>query len=293
MSKSISFEFFPTTEQAQLDEIKSLLSWSLQVKSGFYLPKFISITQTNELLELQFSLIDFCKSIFAERLNKHKQEVQIFAHLAAGLRTENEVDDLIKQFRESDISNILALRGDIQSNLQHQNKSFAHASDLILYIKNNFPEFNFAVAGYPEKHPESISLDSDIDRLKRKADLGAQFILTQFFLDEDAWLRFLDKGETVGIKTPIIAGILGISSFQQVINFAEKCRVKLPSDFLTRLEKYKDDKEALADFSTDYLTELCKKVLATPAKGLHFFTLNRSKQVIEILSNLETGVAIG
>jgi methylenetetrahydrofolate reductase (NADPH) len=142
------------------------------------------------------------------------------------------------------------------------------------------------VAGYPEKHIEAPSLAIDLDNLKRKVDTGASFVITQLFFNNESYFEFVHKARALGIRCPIIPGIMPITNFAQIQRFAKLCGAVLPGALIAELEPVQADAEAVARIGIRYAAEQCRELLHKGAPGIHFYTLNKSRATREILESL-------
>jgi methylenetetrahydrofolate reductase (NADPH) len=142
------------------------------------------------------------------------------------------------------------------------------------------------VAGYPEKHPESKTLEEDIRYLKLKVDSGADFVVTNLFFNNEFFFDFLERAEKSGIHVPIIPGIMPITNFNQIQKFAEMCGAIMPQKIVADLEKIKDNPQAVQKYGTEYAVTQCRELLDNGVKGIHFYTLNKSKATMEIFKEI-------
>jgi len=270
---TISFEFFPpkSTENESIlfETIDSLKSKS---------PDFASVT---------FGALGSAsdKSIeYTEEIKKRLNTVTMM-HLTCVGFDNNTVNSILSQVSSGGIKNILALRGDIPIGQEETVKSrkFTYASDLIRYIKNNH-NFCIGAACYPEKHPESASIDEDIEHLKIKIDSGVDFLVTQLFFDNDKFFIFRDKLHKHGINIPIIAGIMPIASSRQIIKFTGTCCTSLPQYILDKIVDQPD--EEVVKIGIDLAVYQSRELMKHSVDGLHYYTLNRSTSTINILNAL-------
>jgi methylenetetrahydrofolate reductase (NADPH) len=183
---------------------------------------------------------------------------------------------------------VLALRGDPQAgqtNFVATEGGFANADALVKYVRSRH-DFCIGVAGYPEGHPQCLNKTRDLEHLKRKVDNGANFIVTQLFFDNEDLYRFRDAARAIGIKVPIVAGIMPITNVGQIKRFVSMCGAKIPHPLLTRLESIETDAEAVFAAGIDYAVRQCRDLIASGIDGLHFYTLNKSKATVEICRHL-------
>lgn len=221
---------------------------------------------------------------------KIKKEIGIesMAHITCVGSTREEIDCILQEIKEGGIENILALRGDPpkgEKEFKPVEGGFRYASELVAFIKRRY-DFCIGVAGYPEGHKESPSLEKDIEYLKKKVDAGADFIITQLFFDNTLFFNFLKRTERAGIRVPVIPGIMPIINFGQVKRFTEMCGATIPEALLSKLEAVKDDPEAVEALGVEHATRQCEELLRAGISGIHFYTLNRSRATWKVVTNL-------
>ncbi|HCU80302.1 MAG TPA: methylenetetrahydrofolate reductase [NAD(P)H], partial [Chloroflexi bacterium] len=198
------------------------------------------------------------------------------------------LDGILERLEASDIENIIALRGDLPNNQKINltaDSGFEHASDLISHI-NRIYSFGIGAACYPEGHPEAVSFDHDIHYAKLKVENGADFLITQLFYDNDDFFRFVDKARAIGIKVPIIPGVLPVLSSNQIRKFTRLCGARIPLDLEMQLAKYENDNDGARAMGVEYATRQVQGLWDSGVSGIHFYVLNRSYSVSKILDNL-------
>ena len=136
--------------------------------------------------------------------------------------------------------------------------------------------FHIEVAGYPEFHPQARSAQDDLQAFKRKVDAGANAAITQYFFNADAYFRFIDDCEALGISVPIVPGIMPINNFFQMARFSDMCGAEIPRWLRMKMQSYGDDTASIRSFGLDIVTELCDRLLSQGAPGLHFYTMNQA-----------------
>ena len=193
------------------------------------------------------------------------------------------LDNILVKLENAGIENVLALRGDIPKDSNLKQGDFKYASDLVGSIANR-SDICIGVAGYPEKHPESPSFEKDIEMLKYKVDMGASFIITQLFFNNEFFYRFRERAEKAGIKVPIIAGIMPIVNFSQIEKFKVMCSSYIPENLIKLMEGKSE--EDIASIGIDYAVNQCEDLVKNQVAGLHFYTLNRSHATKRILDKL-------
>ncbi|WCL49585.1 methylenetetrahydrofolate reductase [NAD(P)H] [Leptospira sp. GIMC2001] len=274
---SISFEFFPPknieSSEALFHTIKDLMPLE---------PAYVSVTYGagGSTRDLTHDLV--------VKLQK-ETSLSIVSHLTCVGHTKDEIRDILSKYRESGIKNIMALRGDPpagQKEFQAVPNGFHFATELVAFIKKEFPEMGIGVAGFPEGHPVTANRLIEIDNLKRKVDAGADYICTQLFFDNRDFYDFCERCELAGIKIPIIAGIMPITSrksINRMAEFALGCR--FPAKLLKNLSRAVDDNYA-ENVGIHWATEQVRDLLDHQVKGIHMYTLNKSKATRKIYESL-------
>lgn len=257
----LSFEIFPPKKD---DELKNI-DPTLEILSDMH-PDYISVTfgaggssNNNKTIAL------------AARI-KEVYKVEPVVHLTCLSYDKNEIDAFAKEIEAAGITNILALRGDINPNLPAK-KDFAHASDLISYLKTNY---NFCIAGacYPEVHPDSANRIEDMKNLKKKVDAGADLLLSQLFFDNNSFYGFLEDCKILGFDIPITPGIMPVLNASQIQRMVTTCGATLPENFERIINRFGDNKEALFDAGMSYALSQIIDLLAHDVDGIHLYTMN-------------------
>jgi methylenetetrahydrofolate reductase (NADPH) len=199
------------------------------------------------------------------------------------------VDGVVRAYRAAGVRHIVALRGDppegIGTKYEPHPGGYAYACELVAGIRRA-GEFEISVAAFPERHPESASIDQDIDALKRKIDAGASRAITQFFFENDLYFRFLDRVRSRGIDIPIVPGILPVQNFKQAKNFAERAGASMPGWLADRFEGLDDDIATRKLVAAAVATEQVLGLAAQGVKDFHFYTMNRAELVFAICHQL-------
>jgi methylenetetrahydrofolate reductase (NADPH) len=197
-------------------------------------------------------------------------------HLSCIASTRALLADVIEEYRASGIRHIVALRGDMPSGLAAAG-DFRYASELVAFIRERTGDwFHIEVAAYPEYHPQARKPLQDLSAFKAKIDAGADGAITQYFYNADAYFHFVEQAEALGIDVPIVPGIMPINNFSQLARFSDACGAEIPRWLRLKLEGFGDDSASVKAFGLDVVTELCAKLLAGGAPGLHFYTMNQA-----------------
>jgi len=220
---------------------------------------------------------------------RKETDLTVVSHLTCVGSTREEIGDILRRYAENDISNILALRGDPpagQTSFVPTPGGFQHAVDLVSFIKERFPQMGIGVAGFPEGHPETPNRLKEMDYLKAKVDAGADYVVTQLFFDNRDFFDFCERCELAGIRVPIVAGILPVMSRQNMARMAELAvGARIPARLLRMVMRAETD-EDVERVGTHWATEQVSQLIDSGVKGVHFYTLNRSKATLRIYRTL-------
>ena len=206
--------------------------------------------------------------------------INTVAHMTAVNMTVGKLESQVEMLSRKGIENILVLRGDVCPTSRFFD--FHHASDLAEYLSSRHPEFNLIGACYPEKHPEAKTLEEDIDNLKRKIDCGVTHLITQLFLDNDKFFRFLDLTSKKGINVPIEAGIMPMFSAKTLEHSVSLSDASVPAEFLKLKEENPDEKEFF-ERGISLAVKQIDSLIKGGAKGIHLYTMNKGEIAERIL----------
>jgi len=208
-------------------------------------------------------------------------------HLSCMGTSREMLRDMLAAYRKAGVKSLVALRGDRPSGIADMG-ALAHANELVEFIRHETGDtFHIMVAAYPEVHPQARSAGEDLLNFKRKVEAGANGAITQYFFNIDAYLRFVDSCTKMGIDVPIVPGIMPITSSHRLAQFSSVCGAEIPRWLHYRLMDLADNREAIADFGADVVSDLCRRLLQEGAPGLHLYTLNRAKAVEQIWKRLD------
>ena len=197
-------------------------------------------------------------------------------HISCIGQTKEQIRETLQKYIDINVTRIVALRGDIPSGMGLSTAGdFQHANELVEFIRlETGDQFHIEVAAYPEFHPQSKSAEDDLNNFKRKVEAGADSAITQYFFNPDAYYRFVDDCEKLGIAVPIVPGIMPITNYKQLARFSDMCGAEIPRWIRKRLENYGDDIESLKSFGLHETIRLCESLLNHSAPGLHFYCMN-------------------
>lgn len=272
----ISFEIFPPKKDDDIQTIYSTIEALKDLR-----PDFISVTYG-----AGGSTRD--KTVEIASIVKNKYNIEALAHLTCIGLEEQGLSNIINDLRKINVHNIMALRGDIPEGMDKEalaKSSFSHASDIISSIKDR-KDFCAGAACYPEIHPESSDLDTDLRNLKYKVDCGADFLATQLFFDNDKFYNFMDKASKIGINIPVTAGIMPVTNRRQIERMVALSNASLPEKFKRIMEKYEHNPEALKEAGIVYATEQIIDLLSWGIDGIHLYTMNRPETCRRIMNNI-------
>lgn len=269
----ISFEFFPPQTPDGLAKLREH-----RAKLATLEPSFFSVTYGagGSTRERTFDVI---MEIAAEG---HAAA----PHLSCIGSTREGIRGILHNYQAHGIHRLVALRGDLPSGMADAGE-FRYASELVEFIRQETGDhFRIEVAAYPEWHPQAKSPRDDLLAFKKKVDAGADSAITQFFYNVDAYAHFVETARALGITIPIVPGIMPIGSFSKLARFADMCGAEIPRWMKKKFESFGDDSESIRAFGLDVVTELCERLIALGAPGLHFYTLNQSALPLEIVRRL-------
>jgi methylenetetrahydrofolate reductase (NADPH) len=275
-SRTFSFEFFPPR-----DEI-SAVDFGINVGQLLKLnPSFVSVTYgaggSNQ--ERTFGLVDYLQNRIG---------LNTMAHYTCVGATQEKIARDMDYLVNIGIENLMLLRGDPpkgSGRFVPVEKGFSHASDLISFVRPRF-SCSIGAAAYPEKHPESSNPEDDLEKLAIKYHAGANFLITQFFFNNESYYSFVSQAMKAGIACRIIPGIIPITNYSQINRFVEMTGAIYPADLLEKMESNKHNAEKIYQIGIDHAIVQCIDLLEKGAPGLHFYTLNKSRAAVEVFESL-------
>jgi methylenetetrahydrofolate reductase (NADPH) len=269
----ISFEFFPPQTPEGVEKLTAARQRLAAMK-----PEFFSVT---------FGAGGSTQDRTLETIRRiHAEGHSATPHLSCVGSTRDNVRALLFTYKDMGIKRIVALRGDLPSGMASIGE-FQYANELVSFIRAQTGEhFHIEVAAYPEFHPQANSAREDMLNFKRKINAGANSAITQYFYNADAYFRFVEEMRKLGVTVPVVPGVMPITRFSQLARFSDACGAEIPRWMRKTMEGYGDDVESVQNFGLDVVTQLCEKLVAGGAPGLHFYTLNQASASLEILKRL-------
>jgi methylenetetrahydrofolate reductase (NADPH) len=272
-----SFEFFPPRTREGAEQL-----YASMVDLVALQPSYVSVTYGagGSTRELTHGLII--------RIHEHTG-LTVVSHMTCVGASREEIGGILQEYQEHGITNIMALRGDPPKGegvFRQPEGGFAHAADLVAFIKKHFPGMGVGVAGFPEGHPETPNRLLEMEYLKAKVGAGADYICTQLFFDNRDFYDFCERCEIAGIAIPIIAGIMPVTSLKGMQRMAELALgARFPARLTKSLVRARDD-EYVERVGIHWATEQVRDLVDQGVRGVHFYTLNRSKATVRIYETL-------
>lgn len=276
---TISFELFPARNEKAAERLEVAIANLADLH-----PDFMSVT---------FGAGGSTREGSRQLLKKLKtglglEVVGYFAGYGLGL---DQIVDVLDSYQEIGVENILVVRGDIphdQDDFSPHPDSFAHANELVEFIRPKY-DFCLGVAGYPEGHIDAESKAQDLEYLKVKVDCGADYIITNYCYDNQYFFDFVERCHAIGINVPIVPGVMPIYSVKMMESLAALCGATITNEIRQGLAELPEgDKAAVSDFGIEYAYRQCKGLINSGVPGIHIYTMDRSKSVVEIVSRLSS-----
>jgi methylenetetrahydrofolate reductase (NADPH) len=272
-----SLEFFPPKDDSGVEALRATAIALQRIR-----PDFVSVTygaggSTRE------------RTAQVSEILRRDCEFTVMPHLTCVGHSRAELAEVADRIHAGGFRNIMALRGDPpkgETTFTPYKDGLRYGSDLVGLLKQQHPDFCLGVGGYPERHPEALSLDVDLVNLKRKVDAGADFITTQLFFDNAVYYGFVERCRLAGITIPIVPGIMPVLSLKQIQRFTTMCGATLPKKLITRLEAAADNIEVVETVGIDWALSQIRELLAQGAPGYHLYILNRAKAALSLAAGL-------
>lgn len=269
--QKISIEFFPPKTQQGLDKLQNIVDDLLPLEPEYFSVTYGAGGSTRHQTQSVVSSLA-------------KRGLVVAPHLSFGADSEQTIEALLEAYKAEGIKRLVALRGDLPSGMGQVKP--VYANELVEFIRSRFGDwFHISVACYPEVHPQAKNLSTDIHFLANKLNAGSDAAVSQYFYNLDAFLYFRDRCLAAGIDKPIYPGVMPIVNGENLIRFSEACGADIPR----WLRKGMDDcenQEDLLQFGEDVVSNLCEGLLAAGVPGIHFYSMNQSRAVLNICKRL-------
>jgi len=222
------------------------------------------------------------------------QDIDTAPHLSCIGASRAEIRDLLHHYRTGNIRRLVALRGDLPSGMgAAATGELAYANELVAFIREETgAEFHIEVAAYPEVHPQAPGARRDLENFKRKVAAGADAAITQYFYNADAYFAFVDACRRLGIEIPIVPGIMPITNYSRLARFSAACGAEIPRWIQRRLEDLGDDLDGIREFGHQVVLDLCRRLIAGGAPGIHFYTMNQATPTLQLWQDLGLPAAV-
>ncbi len=271
--KKFSFEFFPPKTEDGAAKLRATRAQLAKLNPAFFSVTFGAGGSTQD-------------GTLATVLEIQREGLNAAPHLSCIGSTRASIRNVLQQYKDGGLKQIVALRGDLPSGMAVAGE-LAHAIDLVKFIRAEHGDhFSIEVAAYPEYHPQARNAQDDLKRFCEKVQAGADSAMTQYFYTPDAYFHFIEQVSAKGVNIPVVPGIMPIGSFSQLARFSDACGAEIPRWVRCKMESFGDDSASIRAFGLDVVTDLCQKLLDGGAPGLHFYTLNQAGLSTEIWQRL-------
>ncbi|MBQ5948842.1 methylenetetrahydrofolate reductase [NAD(P)H] [Massilia sp. ST3] len=270
---NFSIEFFPPKTAEGAEKLRATRQKLAELQ-----PKYFSVT---------FGAGGSTQAGTLQTVLEIQQEgIDAAPHLSCIGGDRDSIRAILKQFQDHGIRRLVALRGDLPSGYGGAGE-FRYANELVEFIRQETGDwFHIEVAAYPEMHPQARSPQDDLQNFARKVQAGANAAITQYFYNADAYFQFVDNARKLGVDVPVVAGIMPITNYTQLMRFSDMCGAEIPRWVRLKLASYGDDSASIKAFGLDVVTALCERLLAGGAPGLHFYSMNQAVATTAIWQRL-------
>jgi methylenetetrahydrofolate reductase (NADPH) len=272
--RTYSFEFFPPKTPEGAVKLGAVRAQLAALKPQYFSVTFGAGGSTRE-------------GTWNAVLDIHGAGLPAAPHVSCVGSPRASITTLLSGYREAGIRRLVALRGDAPSGTGTGGGELAHANELVEFVRAETGDwFHIEVAAYPEYHPQARSPSEDLAHFVRKVRAGANSAITQYFYNADAYYRFRDDVHALGCMVPIVPGVMPITNFAQLARFSDACGAEIPRWIRNKLASYGDDRDSIRAFGLDVVCNLCERLLANGAPGLHIYTMNMAEASLEIWRRL-------
>lgn len=270
---NFSIEFFPPKTAEGADKLRAACAKLAELR-----PKYFSVTYGAGGSTQQGTLSTVLEIMQAGH--------EAAPHLSCVGGTRESLRNVLSEYKSHGIRRVVALRGDLPSGYGGAGE-LRYANELVEFIRAETGDwFHIEVAAYPEMHPQARSPQDDLQNFARKVKAGANAAITQYFYNADAYFEFVDNARKLGIDVPIVAGIMPITNYTQLMRFSEMCGAEIPRWVRLKLASFGDDSASIKAFGADVVTALCERLLAGGAPGLHFYSMNQAAATTTVWQRL-------
>src|SRR5574343_535883 len=270
----ISLEFFPPKTPEGADKLRAVRQKLYALR-----PEFCSVT-FGAGGSTQAGTFSTVSEILSEG-------VSAASHFSCVGATKATVRAQLAELKAMGVQRLVALRGDLPSGYGLGGE-FQYASDLVAFIRaETGDDFHIEVAAYPEVHPQAKSPEADLLAYAAKVKAGANAAITQYFYNTDAYFRFVDEAQALGVDIPVVPGIMPITSSSQLLRFSDACGAEIPRWIRLRLQAYGDDVASIKAFGLEVVTDLCERLISAGVPALHFYTMNQDVATRKMLQQLQ------
>lgn len=265
-----SVEFSPPRNPEGVEKLRATRAELARAAPAFYSVTFGAGGSTRE-------------GTLSTTLEMHRAGLPAVPHISCVASTRASARELLQTYKDHGIRHLVVLRGDAPSGMAGSAGEFRYAADLVEMVRAEFGDwYRIEVAAYPETHPQARSPAEDVRNFVHKVRAGADSAITQYFYNDEAYLRFVDEVHALGCDVPIVPGIMPITNFTQLARFSDNCGAEIPRWIRRRLESFGDDRNAIRAFGADVVSALCRRLLERGAPGLHFYTMNAAAPTLEL-----------
>jgi len=273
-AQSFSFEFFPPKTDKGTENLSKVRNELAKVNPAFFSVTYGAGGSTQDCT---------LKTV----LDTQKETgIPTASHLSCVGSSEAHIREILETYESNDISRLVALRGDLPSGMRDIG-DFQYANELVEFIRKETGDyFQIEVAAYPEMHPQAPDFQTDIENYMRKIKAGADRGITQYFYNADAYFYFVDSLAKAGVDAPVLPGIMPITNFTQLARFSDGTGAEIPRWLRKRMEGYGDDLDSIQKLGDEFVTDMCERLIAGGAPGLHFYSMNKVGPSMSIWNNL-------
>jgi methylenetetrahydrofolate reductase (NADPH) len=274
-SKSFSIEFFPPKTAEGVEKLRATRATLAKLNPAYFSVTFGAGGSTQS--GTRDTVLEICR------------EGHVAApHISCIGRSREDLREILAEYKASNVTRLVALRGDLPSGYGATNGEFRYASELVSFIRQETGDwFHIEVAAYPEMHPQARSVQDDLNNFVGKIKAGANAAITQYFYNADAYFNFVEQAQAAGVDVPIAAGIMPITNYSQLSRFSDMCGAEIPRWIRLKLASFGDDSASIRAFGLDVVSDLCERLLAGGAPGLHFYSLNQAAATAELWRRLK------